>query len=203
MPEVFRRGSRRVTVTGVVLAAGSSRRLGTPKQLLPYRDTTVLGGTLQVARRVGFDQLIVTLGGSAQAVRDAVRLDGFDVVAVEDFGSGCSASLSAALQRVHPEASGIVLMLGDQPRVDPATVRRLVAEGPAGPIMVCRYDDGVGHPFWLSRTVFGDLQRLHGDKGVWKLVESGQHEVRELAVDGPIPLDVDTWDDYQRLMESS
>ena len=68
--------------------------------------------------------------------------------------------------------------------------------------MVCRYDDGIGHPFWLSRGVFGELQRLHGDKGVWKLVESGRHRVRELAVDGSIPLDVDTWDDYNRLMES-
>ena len=202
VPEVFRRESRRVTVTGVVLAAGSSRRLGTPKQLLPYRDTTLLGSTLQVARRVGFDQLIVTLGGSARAVREAVPLNGVDVVAVEDFGTGCSASLRAALQRVHPEASGIVLMLGDQPRVDPATVRQLIAQGSAGPIMVCRYDDGIGHPFWLSREVFGELQLLHGDKGVWKLVESGRHRVRELAVDGSVPLDVDTWDDYSRLRES-
>lgn len=69
-------------------------------------------------------------------------------------------------------------------------------------IMVCRYADGVGHPFWFSRTVFGELARLHGDKGVWKLVHSGRHPVRELAVDGCVPLDVDTWDDYRRLLES-
>lgn len=52
-------------VTGVVLAAGNSTRLGTPKQVLPHRDTTVLGATLDVARGVGFDQLIVTLSGAA------------------------------------------------------------------------------------------------------------------------------------------
>ena len=83
-------------VTGVVLAAGRSRRLGTPKQLLPYRDTTVLGATLDLARRVGFNQIILTLGGVAQAVREAVRLDGIDVVPVDDAGTGCSASLCAA-----------------------------------------------------------------------------------------------------------
>jgi molybdenum cofactor cytidylyltransferase len=190
-------------VTGVVLAAGDSRRLGAPKQLLPYRGTTLLGATLEVARSVGFDQLIVTLGGAAPAVREAVPLDGADVVAVDDNGTGCSASLRAALERVDPRAAGIVLMLGDQPCVDPGTVRRLATEGPGADIMVCRYDDGVGHPFWLSRSLFGDLSQLHGDKGVWKLVELGRHEVRELAVDGPIPLDVDTWDDYQRLVKSS
>ena len=84
-------------ITGVVLAAGSSRRLGTPKQVLPYRDTTLLGATLDVARGAGFDQLIVTLGGAADAVRDAVRLDGTDVVTVDDYGTGCSASLRVAL----------------------------------------------------------------------------------------------------------
>lgn len=189
-------------VTGVVLAAGSSRRLGTPKQLLPYRDTTVLGATLQVARIVGFDQLIVTLGGAAQAVRDAVPLDGADVVTVDDFGTGCSASLRAALQHVDPRAAGIVLMLGDQPRVDPTTVRRMVAAGVGADIVVCRYADGVGHPFWFGRDAFEELSQLHGDKGVWKLLESGRHPVRELAVDGPVPLDVDTWEDYHRLLES-
>ena len=192
-----------MTVTGVVLAAGYSRRLGTPKQLLPYRDTTLLGATLDVVHRAGFDQLIVTLGGAADAVRDAVTLDGADVVAVEDAGGGCSASLRAALGQVDPRASGIVLMLGDQPGVDPATLRRLAADGPGSEITVCRYTDGIGHPFWLSRGVFSELELLHGDKGVWKIVESGRRSVSELEVDGPVPLDVDTWDDYHRLVASS
>ncbi|OBI22032.1 carbon monoxide dehydrogenase [Mycobacterium sp. E2327] len=189
-------------VTGVVLAAGGSRRLGTPKQLLPYRDTTLLGATLEAARGAGFDQLIVTLGGAAAAVRDAVPMDGVDVVQVDDFGTGCAASLRAALDQVDPRAAGIVLMLGDQPGIDPLTPRRVAAEGAAADIAVCRYHDGIGHPFWLGRALFGDLRELHGDKGVWKLVESGRYQVRELAVDGPVPLDVDTWDDYQRLVTS-
>jgi molybdenum cofactor cytidylyltransferase len=95
-----------------------------------------------------------------------------------------------------------VLMLGDQPRVDPTTVRRMVAAGVGADIVVCRYADGVGHPFWFSRDAFEELSQLHGDKGVWKLLESGRHPVRELAVDGPVPLDVDTWEDYHRLLES-
>ncbi|MBY0388566.1 nucleotidyltransferase family protein [Mycobacterium pseudokansasii] len=191
-----------MTVTGVVLAAGSSRRLGTPKQLLPYRDTTLLGATLDVARRAGFDQVIVTLGNGAEQVRDTVPLAGVDVVVTDDHGAGCSASLREALQRVAPQAAGIVLMLGDQPGVDPTTLRQMATRGPAAEIMVCRYADGVGHPFWLARTIFGELTQLHGDKGVWKLMESGRHQVRELRVDGPMPLDVDTWDDYQRLVTS-
>lgn len=188
--------------TGVVLAAGSSSRLGAPKQVLPYRGTTLLGATLDVARACGFGQIIVTLGSTVPAVRAAVPLDGLDVVVVDDVGGGCSASLKVALGRVHPDAAGIVLMLGDQPEVDTALVRRLLTEGSGSPVTVCRYTDGIGHPFWLSRSVFGELAQLHGDKGIWKLIESGSGGVDELAVDGTVPLDVDTWDDYRRLVES-
>ena len=162
----------------------------------------MLGATLDVARACGFGQIIVTLGSAVPTVRDAVPLDGIDVVVVDDVGRGCSASLRVALGRVHPDAAGIVLMLGDQPEVDTALVRRLVTEGSGSPVNVCRYVDGVGHPFWLSRSVFGELAQLHGDKGIWKLIESGSVGVHELAADGTVPLDVDTWDDYRRLVES-
>jgi molybdenum cofactor cytidylyltransferase len=188
--------------TGVVLAAGRSSRLGAPKQILPYRDTTLLGATLGVARACGFGQIIVTLGSAAPVVRDAVPLDGIDVVIVDDVGDGCSASLRVALERVHPDAAGIVLMLGDQPGVHPALVRRLLTEEPVSPVTVCRYTDGLGHPFWFSRCVFEELAQLHGDKGIWKLIESGAVEVHEIAVESTVPLDVDTWDDYRRLVES-
>jgi molybdenum cofactor cytidylyltransferase len=207
MPHVVRGGEsgrmKAKPVTGVVLAAGSSSRLGTPKQLLPYRNTTVLGAVLDVARACPFDQLIVTLGGAADSVRRAVPLDGIEVVIAEDFGSGCSSSLRSALPQVDPLAAGIVLMLGDQPEFATATVETLITEANPGSITVCRYSDGIGHPFWLSRNVFGELAQLHGDKGVWKLLEScresGRAPVDEMTVEGTIPLDVDTWDDYHRL----
>ena len=190
-------------VTGVVLAAGRSSRLGAPKQLLPFRDTTVLGASLNLARSCPFDQIIVTLGRAAAAVARGVPLDGVDVVVADDAGSGCSSSLRAALPGVDPLATGIVLLLGDQPGVSVVTVERLIAEGRDSPIAVCRYSDGVGHPFWFHRSAFGELDQLHGDKGIWKLIESGRVAVRELAVEGTVPRDVDTWDDYRRLLASA
>lgn len=186
--------------TGVVLAAGRSRRLGQPKQILPYRDSTVLGEALRMARRCGFDQLIVTLGGAAEEVRRGVSLDGAETVVVDDPASGCAASLRVAVERVDPASAGIVLLLGDQPGVTEVTVRRLIEAGVGESIAVCRYDDGIGHPFWLARGVFGELAGLHGDKGVWKLIDSGRFDVLKVPVDAPVPLDVDTWDDYERLI---
>jgi len=189
-------------VTGLVLAAGGSRRLGVPKQLLPYQGSTILGATLETARNCGFDQLVVTLGGASAQVHERIDLDGLRVVENPEFGTGCSSSIVSAFEVVDPRSDGIVLMLGDQPGVTAATVWSLVAEmaGPAAPIGVSRYDDGRGHPFWFGRELFGELRGLHGDKGVWKLIESGRHPVMDVDAAGNVPLDVNDWDDYQALL---
>jgi molybdenum cofactor cytidylyltransferase len=192
-----------VTVTGLVLAAGSSNRLGQPKQLLPFRGTTLLGATLDVARQCAFDQLLVTIGGSAAEVQAAVSLDGVEVVDNPDFTSGCGSSISAAIAHVDTASDGIVLMLGDQPGVSADTVRRLITEGGTSQVAVCRYADGRGHPFWFARSVFDDLRTLHGDKAVWKVLESGRYSVTEVAIETAVPIDVDTWADYEALLASS
>jgi molybdenum cofactor cytidylyltransferase len=188
-----------VFVTGLVLAAGGSMRLGEAKQLLPYRGRTLLDATLDMARACDFDQLLVTLGGSASAVRTQVDLSGTTTVANPDFSSGCGSSISAAVT-VAQAADGLVLLLGDQPGVRASDVRQLIDAAAETPIGVCRYADGMGHPFWFRRDVFGELATLHGDKAVWKLLHSGRFGVAELPVDGPVPIDVDTRDDYERLL---
>jgi molybdenum cofactor cytidylyltransferase len=186
--------------SGLVLAAGGSSRLGRPKQLLPYGDATLLDHTLGVARACGFDQLVCVLGGGADEVRARVDLAGVEVVVNDVFGTGCSSSIAAAL----PQIAGVVLFLrlGDQPGVVPASVHALLARrGDAG-LAVCRYDDGRGHPFAFSRAVFAELAALHGDKGVWKLLDRAGDAVAEVPVDGAIPPDIDTWEDYERALAS-
>lgn len=187
-------------VTGLVLAAGASRRLGRPKQLLPYAGGTLLDATLATARRCGFGQLLVTLGGAAAEVEASVDLSNVDVVDNPSYGEGCSSSIAAALPAVRGEARGVVLLLGDQPTVRPADVAALVAVAADRPIGVTAYEDGIGHPFWLGRGLFGDLAVLHGDKGVWKLVDRAGEGLAVHRAAGPVPPDVDTWADYERLI---
>ena len=187
-------------VTGLVLAAGGSSRLGAPKQLLPYRGATLLDWTLGTARECAFDQLLVALGGAADEVRRTVGLEGAEVVVNEGFGEGCSSSIAAAIAAVDERTDVLVLLLGDQPGVTSASVRALLAGRGDAPLAVCRYDDGRGHPFAFARAVFGDLAALHGDKGVWKLLDRRGAEVVEVPVSGPVPPDVDTWDDYRAVL---
>jgi molybdenum cofactor cytidylyltransferase len=179
-----------------VLAAGGSRRLGQPKQLLPWRGATLLDHTLGTARACGFHQLLCVLGGGADAVREQVDLSGAEVVVNDHFGEGCSSSIAAALGAVDPRADVLVLLLGDQPGVTPETVAALLAGRGDAPLAACRYEDGRGHPLAFARSTFADLSSLHGDKGVWKLLDRREDDVADVPVSGVIPRDVDTWDDY-------
>jgi molybdenum cofactor cytidylyltransferase len=187
-------------VTGLVLGAGGSTRLGAPKQLLPYRDGTLLGHVVGVARACPFDQIVVPIGGAADEVRSTVDLAGTDVVVNDAYGEGCSSSIAAAISALDPRCEILVLMLGDQPGVTPATVTALLGGRSGASLAVCRYDDGRGHPIAFARSVFGDLADLHGDKGVWRLLDQRADSVVEVPIPGPAPLDVDTLHDYEAVL---
>jgi len=187
-------------VTGFVLGAGGSARLGRPKQLLPYGDGTLLGHVVGTAGECSFDQTIVAVGGSADQVRQGVDLSGAQVVVNEAYGAGCSSSIAAALAVVDPRCELLVLMLGDQPGVTADTVATLLAGRDDAPLAVCRYEDGNGHPIAFARSVFPALADLHGDKGVWRLLDQRSAEVAEVPVAGPVPRDVDTPEDYQAVL---
>jgi molybdenum cofactor cytidylyltransferase len=193
--------SRSDAVCGLVLGAGGSKRLGRPKQLLPYRDGTLLGHVVEVARECSFAQTIVAIGGAADDVRADVDLRCADVVVNDAYGEGCSSSIAAALGAVDPRCDALVLMLGDQPGVTAATVGALLAGRGGADLAVCLYDDGRGHPIAFSRRVFGELADLHGDKGVWRMLDRGSPV--EVPIAGPVPLDVDTLEDYEAVLASS
>jgi molybdenum cofactor cytidylyltransferase len=187
-------------VTGLVLGAGGSERLGRPKQLLPYGGGTLLGHVAGVARACAFDQLVVAIGGSAGDVRESVDLAGAEVVVNDAYGEGCSSSIAAALGVVDPRCDVLVLMLGDQPGVTADTVAALLAGRGDAPLAVCSYDDGPGHPIAFARSVFGALADLHGDKGVWRLLDQRAGDVARAPVAGRVPLDVDTPEDYRAVL---
>lgn len=188
-------------VTGLVLAAGGSSRLGRPKQLLPYGDATVLDHVLDTARACRFDQLVCVIGGSAEEIRARVDLEGADVVENPSFGEGCSSSIATALDALDPRTEVLVLMLGDQPGVGAETVAALLAGRDGSALAVCGYDDGRGHPLAFARGMFGELKALHGDKGVWKLLDRYAPQVVEIRVPGPIPRDVNTEAEYRALLD--
>ena len=169
-------------VTALVLAAGSSRRLGQPKQLLEFRGATLLDATIANVLGFGFAQTVVTIGGAAPEVKEQVDLSQVELVDSVHHTDGCSSSIVSALAAIDPDSAGFFLFLGDQPDVPQTAVDALLEAAADTEIAVVEYRNGTGHPFWFARSVFGALSDLHGDKAVWKLLESGRFTAAHVTV---------------------
>ncbi len=191
-----------MSVVGVVLGAGRSSRFGSPKQLLPFGDTTLLGQVVRNANASSLDRTVVVLGRASGAVRAATEFGRAEVVENTSYGTGCASSLLAGLDAAGDDCEALLLLLGDQPGVLPEFMDRALSvwkdERPWA--AVCSYRGSLGHPFVFSSGAFGDLRGLHGDKAVWKLIEAYPEKVREIWLDAALPPDVDTPEDYERAL---
>jgi molybdenum cofactor cytidylyltransferase len=193
----------RVSVSVLVLAAGSSTRLGQRKQLLAYGEATLLDHVLETARGCEPQQLLCVIPADAPEIRERVSFAGVEVVENPHAGEGCSSSIAVALPRVSRSCDPLVLLLADQPGVTAGTVHTLLGGRGQAPLAACIYENGRGHPLAFARSAFAELAALHGDKGVWKLLDRRADLLREVPVSGLIPPDIDTWDDYRSVNDSA
>jgi molybdenum cofactor cytidylyltransferase len=185
-------------VAGIVLGAGSSRRLGRPKQTLPFGDTTLLGWVLRDVEGSTLERVILVVGGAADAALAAVTPTRAEVAYNEAYGSGCASSLLAGLDAAGP-VDAVVLILGDMPGVDAGLIDliRNDWERHRPWASVTDYEGTPGHPMVFSAAAFPELRALHGDKAVWKLLDTGPERFRQVPAGRALPLDVDTWEDYE------
>ena len=189
-------------ISGLVLGAGASQRFGPPKQLLPYRGTTMLGWVVDQAQRAtGLDEVVVVLGRAADQLRNQVDFGAARVVENPVFGEGCSSSYRAGIGAINPKSAAIMIILGDRPGVTPEIIDRLANEWRAqdAPIALCSYQGRKGHPMIFAQSMFAELVDLHGDKAAWKLVDANASAVQEVGFATPYPDDINTSEDFERL----
>lgn len=189
-------------ISGLILGAGASTRLGPPKQLLPFRDTTMLGWVVaQAQSAASLDEIIVVLGRAADEIRGRVDFGAARVVENPVFSEGCSSSYRAGIASLNPQSEAIMIILGDQPGITPEIIN-LLAESwrhQEAPIALCSYRGRRGHPMIFAKSMFDQLIDLHGDKAAWKLVDANSDAVQEVHLDLPFPDDVNTPADFERL----
>jgi molybdenum cofactor cytidylyltransferase len=189
-------------ISGLILGAGASQRLGPPKQLLPFRGTTMLGWVVDQAQRAhALDEVVVVLGRAAEEIRERVDFGAAHVVENPVFGEGCSSSYRAGIGALSAESTAIMIILGDQPGITPTIIDRLAAawRERESPIALCSYEGRKGHPMIFAQSMFPSLMDLHGDKAAWKLVDANAAVVQEVHFNLPFPDDVNTREDFERL----
>lgn len=207
MAIVAHRGS--LPIAAVILAAGTSSRMGRTKQLLPLAGEPLLQATIDVVAGCDVAEIIVVLGHDAHSVRGALRMPE-DVplrfVVCEDYARGQSASLASGLTAIADNAGAAAVFVGDQPDLEATCVDRALAAWRTAfePVVrpLYRAEDGQsvpGHPVIFDRSVWPALQLQTGDQGARSWMRDHPEYVRIIEIGETAPGDVDTWEDYLRV----
>jgi molybdenum cofactor cytidylyltransferase len=186
----------------LVLAAGGSTRMGTPKQLLVYEGKSLVRRATEAALGVG-GPVVVVVGASADAVSSELAGLAVRIVPNERWQAGMGGSIRCGLEALdveRPDLAAVVITLCDQPLVGLESLARLVRtfESTGAPLVASSYGAAVGVPALFARELFGELRALDGATGARSVVE--RHRRRTALVDCPEgATDLDTPDAYERL----
>jgi len=192
-------------IVGVILAAGMSTRLGRPKQLLEIDGKALVAHVTDAALMSALDAVIVVVGHRARAVEAALGARMVRFCLNARFAEGQSTSLVSALDAVPPETDAVVVLLSDQPTVQPTVIDRLLAKRREtdAVIAMAAYGGTTSHPVLFGRELFGELREIEGDQGARDVIR--RHRAEVVSVDGGAdapPPDVDTEEAYAALLAS-
>jgi CTP:molybdopterin cytidylyltransferase MocA len=193
-------------IAGLILAAGESSRMGTPKATLAYRGRTFLELIVKTLREGGLERIVVVLGHQAEEIQQQVKIELVQVVINPDYRSGQTASLQAGLRAlVGDDPEGVVLCLVDHPAVSAETVRRIAAsfEQCGAPVVIPTYKGRRGHPVLVGRQLFDELLALTREAGADSVVRKYRPVTKFVEVeDEGVIIDVDDPEGYRRLVHS-
>jgi molybdenum cofactor cytidylyltransferase len=192
-----------VSSTGLVLAAGSSRRMGSPKQLLMVRGKPLLELVVGQVNESNLDDVLIVLGAAADEIQSHVDLGRARVLVNPDHASGMASSLRAGVASLGADVERVVVILGDQPDVDAALLNRLLElQTRSGlPAAALSFNGLLHPPVVLNRELWGDLMTLEGDVGCRAVIRGRPEQVVSLSVGTDLthPVDIDTQADYERI----
>lgn len=192
-------------VSAVILAAGTSTRMGQPKQLLPLDGTTLLARAIENVRSSGLAEIVLVLGASAEAIRRQLPqplLEGLKIVVNHGYANGIASSLREGLSALGPQSAAALIILGDQPLIRPQTFHQIMAgyHRSRAPIVIPSHQGKRGNPVLLGRPVFPEVMALEGDTGCRAIFANHLDAIFKVEVEDPgILLDIDSQDDYDRL----
>lgn len=203
-----RNPARQARITALILAGGSSRRMGTEnKLLLPLADRPLVRHVAEAALASQADRVLVVTGHDAHAVREALADLPVDWAHAADHGEGLSATLKAGLAALSETADGVLVLLGDMPQVGPSIIDRLIAAfAPAEGRAICvPVSDGArGNPILWDSALVPAMMGLSGDRGARPLLDLFAEQVCEVEMGDPaIHRDVDTPEGYAALTETA
>ena len=190
-------------ISAIILAAGESKRMGQPKQLLPFRGSTLLGQIMENLLQSQAAEIIVVLGYQAEKIIPQIAREPVKIVVNPDFEQGMSSSIKCGLSHISEAADGVMIVLGDQPLIEKETIDLLIErhrQSERG-IILPVYKGIRGHPVIFKMKYKDELLRLTGDIGGRQIIERHPSDVLEVEVDyESVVISIDAESDYQSLV---
>ena len=189
-------------VSGVILAAGASTRLGRPKQTLELWGKPVLQHVVDAAAGARLSEVIVVLGHRAGAIAGALDLPPRTrLVENPDYAAGQSTSLRAGLDACDRASEAAAILLGDQPGITAGMIDEVVAAYLGGDVRVVRavFEGTPGHPVVVGRDLWDQWRGVAGDRGGRELFASASRNLN-LEMGMPPPPDIDTPEQFEVLV---
>ena len=194
-------------ITAIVLAAGTSSRLKTAKQLLPYQGLPLIRHVVDSLLESKVDHIIVVLGAAAPDVSAVLEGLPIQIVVNENFAHGQSTSVKLGVQSIvgEPLPDGVLFALGDQPLVKKETINILIDHFTQhGGIIVPNYNQTQGNPVIFAQKFLSQFVSVSGDVGGKQVMDRFINEVCVVDVDDQgVIFDIDTWEDYEKLQEQA
>ena len=187
-------------LSAILLAAGESKRMGEPKQLMPLGSSTVVEQAIDNLLNSAVNEVIVVLGYRAEEITKTIAAKPVKIIVNPNYRQGMSTSIIAGLNLVYHQAQAVMLALGDQPLVDSQTINRLIEEfyNHDKGIAVPTYQGRRGHPIIFAIKYKPKLLELEGDIGGREIIKQHPDDILEVAVDSEsVITDIDTRADYQ------
>ena len=191
----------------IILAAGNSSRLGTPKQLLAYNGKTLLQHSLQAAFDSVARPVIVVLGADSNRIKKQTDFKASHIIVNDNWQEGMASSIRGginALLELDRHTEGAVLMLCDQPYVTSALINELVAahQNTGKSIVACSYSGTIGVPAFFHTSIFSRLLQLKNDTGAKGIIQQNMPDTEVIAF-AKGDVDIDTDAEYQELSKRS
>ena len=191
------------TVGLIILAAGASTRMGSPKQLLPYQGRSFIRHITEVAIASLCQPIAVVLGAHAERIKPEISQFPIQIVENQQWAEGMSTSIRVGLEALlamNPNLEAVAIALCDQPFVSSPILERIVeAYHLTGkPIIASEYSGTLGVPALFNRTLFSELMTLKSTEGAKKLIKKHIHEVFSVSFPEGV-IDIDTPKDYEQL----
>lgn len=190
-------------ICAVVLAAGSSSRMGTHKLLMPLGGRPLVAWSVLAANSSQADEVLIILGRDADVARKALPAGSYRVLINPRYEAGQGTSLALAVAELPKLTIGIVALLADQPFMTAAAINRVLNAARREPERIIQSvaDGGAGHPVYLPRRVFPGLQALNGDTGAREIIAREHADVLLEPIENNLAqFDVDTPEDYARAL---